>query len=50
MKFQGLRLRDGTLRQVQGGLVDASIIEPPSSTKKQAGANDPEIHQIKKGN
>ena len=40
---QGLRLREGTI-------VDASIIEAPSSTKNQAGGRDPEMHQTKKGN
>ena len=39
---RGLRLREGTI-------VDASIIEAPSSTKNQAGARDPEMHQTKKG-
>ena len=40
---QGLRLQEGTI-------VDASIIEAPSSTKNRAGARDPEMHQVKKGN
>ena len=40
---RGLRLREGTI-------VDASIIEAPSSTKNQAGERDPEMHQTKKGN
>ena len=39
----GLRLREGTI-------VDASIIEAPSSPKNRAGARDPEMHQTKKGN
>lgn len=39
---QGLMLREGTI-------VDASIIEAPSSTKNRAGARDPEMHQTKKG-
>ena len=33
-----------------GTLVDATIIAAPSSTKNQAGARDPEMHQTKKGN
>ena len=37
---QGLRLREGTI-------VDASIIEAPSSTKNRAGERDPEMHQDK---
>ena len=40
---QGLRLREGTI-------VDASIIEAPSSTKNRAGERDPEMHQTRKGN
>ncbi len=39
---QGLRLREGTI-------VDASIIEAPSSTKNRVGERDPEMHQTKKG-
>ena len=40
---QGLRLREGTI-------VDASIIDAPSSTKNRTGGRDPEMHQTKKGN
>ena len=40
---QGLKLREGTI-------VDATIIEAPSSTKNRAGERDPEMHQTKKGN
>ena len=43
LESKGLRLREGTI-------VDASIIEAPSSTKNRAGARDPEMHQVKKGN
>ncbi len=43
LESQGLRLREGTI-------VDASIIEAPSSTKNCAGERDPEMHQTKKGN
>ena len=43
LESQGLRLREGTI-------VDASIIEAPSSTKNQTGTRDPEMHQTKKGN
>ena len=43
LESQGLRLRAGTI-------VDASIIEAPSSTKNRAGERDPEMHQTKKGN
>ncbi len=43
LESQGLRLREGTI-------VDASIIEAPSSTKNRAWERDPEMHQTKKGN
>ena len=43
LESQGLRLREGTI-------VDASIIEAPSSTKNRNGERDPEMHQTKKGN
>lgn len=31
-------------------MLDATIIEAPSSTKNKAGQRDPEIHQTQKGN
>ena len=34
----------------EGSLVDATIIEAPTSTKNQAGQRDPEMHQTRKGN
>ena len=34
----------------EGTLVDATIIEAPTSTKNQSGERDPEMHQTKKGN
>lgn len=34
----------------KGSMVDATIIHAPSSTKNQAKARDPEMHQTKKGN
>jgi transposase, IS5 family len=34
----------------RGSIVDATIIAAPSSTKNEAGARDPEMHQTKKGN
>ena len=43
LEFQGLKLREGTI-------VDATIIEAPSSTKNRTGERDPEMHQTKKGN
>ena len=43
LESQGLKLREGTI-------VDATIIEAPSSTKNRTGERDPEMHQTKKGN
>ena len=40
---RGVRLREGTI-------VDATIIEAPSSTKNRRGQRDPEMRQVKKGN
>ncbi|WP_299204088.1 IS5 family transposase [uncultured Amphritea sp.] len=34
----------------EGTLMDATIIEAPSSTDNKAGERDPEMHQTKKGN
>ena len=42
LKEQGLMLREGSI-------VDASIIDAPSSTKNQEGKRDPEMHQTRKG-
>ena len=43
LEEQGVRLREGTI-------VDAAIIEAPSSTKNRAGQRDPEMRQVKKEN
>ena len=43
LESQGLRLREGTI-------VDATIIEAPSSTKNRMGQRDPDMRQVKKGN
>lgn len=40
---QGLILKEGSI-------VDATIIEAPTSTKNEDGERDPEMHQTKKGN
>jgi len=40
---QGITIRKGTI-------VDATIIEAPSSTKNATGTRDPEMHQAKNGN
>ena len=42
LQKQGLMLREGSI-------VDASIIDAPSSTKNQEGKRDPEMHQTRKG-
>nr|WP_225587906.1 hypothetical protein [Methylomonas fluvii] len=33
----------------RGTMVDASIVQAPSSTKNQEQARDPDMHQTKKG-
>ena len=43
LESQGLKIREGTI-------VDATIIEAPSSTKNRAGERNPEMHQTRKGN
>ena len=50
--FEGVRLflQDQGLFVRQGTMVDATIIDAPSSTKNASGERDPEMHQIKKGN
>lgn len=40
---KGCSLREGTI-------VDATLIQAPTSTKNKAGTRDPEMHQTKKGN
>jgi len=50
--FEGVRLflQDQGLFVRQGTMVDATIIDAPSSTKNASGERDPEMHQTKKGN
>tara|TARA_E500000081_G_scaffold137224_1_gene151692 strand:- start:1040 stop:1939 length:900 start_codon:yes stop_codon:yes gene_type:complete len=43
-------LTDSGVMMTQGTLVDATIIEAPSSTKNKKNERDPEMHQTKKGN
>lgn len=66
MNFRHLLERHGLARQMfeevnqwlvdagvllkEGTLIDATLIEAPSSTKNKANARDPEMHQTKKGN
>ena len=42
LESQGLRLREGTV-------VDATIIQAPSSTKNRAAERDPKMHQARRG-
>ena len=43
-------LAEKGLKIATGTIVDATIINAPSSTKNRAKARDPEMHQTKKGN
>jgi len=43
LESKGIRITTGTI-------VDATIIQAPSSTKNQSGERDPEMHQTRKGN
>ena len=43
-------LQDNRLLLRTGTIVDATIIDAPSSTKNSSGTRDPEMHQTKKGN
>ncbi len=45
-----VHLADEGLMLRQGSIVDASIIDVPSSTKNSAGERDPDMHQTRKGN
>ena len=50
--FEEINVRLSSLghRLKTGTIVDASIIDAPSSTKNRKGARDPEMRQTKKGN
>jgi IS5 family transposase len=43
LQDKGFKLKEGTI-------VDATIIEAPTSTKNKSGERDPEMHQTRKGN
>lgn len=43
-------LQENGLKVSTGTIVDATIINAPSSTKNKDGARDPEMHQTRKGN
>ena len=46
----GRHLQDQGLKVSSGTIVDATIINAPSSTKNQSGERDPEMKQTRKGN
>lgn len=43
-------LHENGIKIAKGTIVDATIINAPSSTKNKDGQRDPEMHQAKKGN
>lgn len=43
-------LQENGLKVSTGTIVDATIIDAPSSTKNKDGGRDPEMHQTRKGN
>jgi len=43
-------LQENGIKISTGTIVDATIIDAPSSTKNREGKRDPEMHQTKKGN
>jgi transposase, IS5 family len=49
LKVVNRHLASRGLKVSNGTIVDATIIEAPSSTKNQDGDRDPEMHQVKKG-
>lgn len=49
-KLIGEYLAENGLKVSGGTIVDAAIINAPSSTKNRDNARDPEMHQTKKGN
>jgi IS5 family transposase len=46
----GRHLQAKGMKVTNGTIVDATIINAPSSTKNASGGRDPEMHQTKKGN
>jgi len=43
-------LKESNCRMKEGVILDATIIDAPSSTKNKSGERDPQMHQSKKGN
>lgn len=50
LRLVNVHLAEKGLKIARGTIVDATIINAPSSTKNQNGERDPEMHQTKKGN
>ncbi len=50
LRLVNVHLDEKGLKVARGTIVDATIINAPSSTKNQDGKRDPEMHQTKKGN
>jgi len=50
LKVVNRHLASRGIKVSNGTIVDATIIDAPSSTKNQDGDRDPEMHQVKKGN
>jgi len=49
LKVVNRHLASRGIKVSNGTIVDATIIDAPSSTKNQDGERDPEMHQVKKG-
>jgi transposase, IS5 family len=49
LKVVNRHLASRGIKVSNGTIVDATIIDAPSSTKNQDGDRDPEMHQVKKG-
>lgn len=50
LRLVNVYLAENGLTVARGTIVDASIINAPSSTKNQEQARDPDMHQTRKGN
>jgi len=50
LRLVNVYLEENGLKVSRGTIVDASIINAPSSTKNRDQARDPDMHQTKKGN
>lgn len=50
LRLVNVHLDEKGLKVARGTIVDATIVNAPSSTKNQDGKRDPEMHQTRKGN